>query len=496
MLFLINPILVVQKDDFWGSGIPYMPHILAYTAGLLRQDGFKVRVIDSFGENPFKITLKENFYWQGITIGEILEKIDEKPRSFFIYASSVTNYDFNLELIKNLKEKYPKIPVVVLANTQAVTSYDIRPVSKEILQSGADVIIYNNIEETALELIKNKFSPRGMDNVIYFNKENKFVVSERSSKIGIIDGVNLPAWELFPVENYWKLGYAHGPMEGEYLAILTSYGCPFRCKFCVNPSINQSRWQAKKPEDVVMEIEYLINKFGVREFHWEDLNPTVDKERIKEICRLIINKRLNITWKLVSGTKVETLGVETVGLMAKAGCSYISISPESGSPGVLKLMGKPYDYKLGEKIITACRKEEISTQACFVLGFPGENEGDRNKTWDYVKRITKLGVSEIALFIATPLPGSDIFNTVRGYKKISELTFSPKWRRGYKKIESFRFKLYKQFIIWKVVYHPKGIFEQGVNFLKRRFKTKMEMIPFRIIRFKQLLLLNKLRLVK
>ena len=50
------------------------------------------------------------------------------------------------------------------------------------------------------------------------------------------------------------------------------------------------------------------------------------------ICSEIIKRNLNISWKIVAGTKVESIKKEqTVDLMAKSGCKYISISQESGS---------------------------------------------------------------------------------------------------------------------------------------------------------------------
>jgi len=488
----INPNLVIQKGDFLGSGIPFMPHILAYTVGYLKKYGIKVKVIDSFAENPFKLKKRNGFYWQGISIEKIIKKINKKQKSIFIYASAITNYNFNLELIKEIRKNFSKIKIIVLANTQAVTAFNIIPVSREILTAGANFIVYNNIEKTTKKLIENNFSSRGMKNLIYI-ESNKTVTTPMSFKIGNTNELTFPAWEEFPLKNYWKLGYSHGPVEEKFLAILTSYGCPYQCKFCVNPSVNKSRWQPKPAKFVYQEMNYLFKKFGVREFHVEDLNPTIDKERIKKLCHLIIKNNLKIKWKLASGTKAETLNPQTLKLMRDAGCNYISISPETGSEKVLKLMNKQFDYKHAEKIMRTCKKLGIKTQACFVLGFPGEKQKDLWKTEQYIEKITKLGVDEIALFIVTPLPGSYLFGRLKGYKNLSSLTFSPKWRKDYDSLGKFRIRLYFKFVLWKIIYHPLKIFQQGVNFFRREFGTKMEMIPYRIIRFNFLLLQNKLK---
>lgn len=480
ILVFINPVLVTQRGDVLGSGIPYMPHILAYTVGLLKENGMDCRVIDAFGENPEKIAKQGDFYWQGLTVDEVIEKIDRETKIVFVYSSAITNVDFNLELIKKIKRKFPKVKIVLLGNTQAVTSFDVTVLADEFLKVGTDVVVYNNIEKTVLSLVRIWLKTK--ENIIYKNSD-QIIKRPMSQEIGVVDEPAIPAWELFPLKNYWKLGYSHGPMQGNYLPLLTSYGCPFKCNFCVNPGINKSRWQAKLVKFVFGEIMALRKKFGVREFHVEDLDPTIDKERIKELCRLIIDNGEKIKWKIVSGTKVETIDEETLGLMEKSGCSYISVSPESGSKRVLKLMNKSFDYKHADWFIKKCSRMSIKTQACFVVGFPGENDIDRKLTETYIKQLSKLGVDEIALFIASPLPGSKIYKDVKGYEKFSDLTFSPKWRKGYEKLEIYRRNLYLKFIWWKFLGNPVKIVSQGLNLISKNFETKMEMTIYRIMKF-------------
>jgi len=95
--------------------------------------------------------------------------------------------------------------------------------------------------------------------------------------------------------------------------------------------------------------------------------------------------------------------------------------------------------------------------------------------------LAKAGVSEIALFIVTPVPGSDIFEELSGYTDYSQLNFSPTWRQDYNKINQFRMKLYAEFLWWKLRFHPLSILKQPLNFLFRKFNTKMEMTPYRAL---------------
>ena len=166
--------------------------------------------------------------------------------------------------------------------------------------------------------------------------------------------------------------------------------------------------------------------------------------------------------------------------MRKAGCDYISISPESGSPDVLKLMNKPFDYGHGIAVVKKMNELGISSQACFVLGFPGETDGDLKKTREYITRLAHAGLDEIALFIMTPLPGSEAMaNGTWEYGEVEELTFSPKWRKEYGKLSKARTGLYLHFLAVKARSHPGKLARNAYNVLRRSYETKMEMTAAR-----------------
>ena len=233
---------------------------------------------------------------------------------------------------------------------------------------------------------------------------------------------------------------------------------------------------------VVNEIEFCVNTFNVREFHIEDLNPTLDKERIVEICREIERRKLDIIWKLVSGTKIETLDENALNWMKKAGCKYISFSPESGSALVLKMMKKPFNHAYSIEMAKRMHALSIKSQACFVLGFPGETEEDRKETEQFIKCMASAGVDEIALFIMTPIPGTEMFGKVIGYKGLEELTFSPSWRSDFKVLNLFRMNAYAKFFFWKFVYYPISSSKCVLHIFKKNFELKIEMTIYRIIR--------------
>lgn len=471
-IVLINPSLAIQKNDIFTTGIVYMPVVLAYAASLLSSNKKSFQIIDAFAEGITTIKREGAKYIQGLAYNEILERIPRETELVVIYASILISHNTIINTINSIKSHNPKLTVAIMENSQAVSAYSLEAVSKELLQKGADFLLTYDSDAALLQLINALENNSALPKII-------------KGEIDNLDDLAFPDWEKFPLEKYWKLGYSHGPVEtGRYLPLLTSRGCPYRCKFCVAPTTNYSKWRKRTALNVVSEMRHFSERLKVHEFHVEDLNPTVDENRILEICDLIIKMKLNVVWKLVSGTKAETIkNKATLQLMKSSGCNYISISPESGSNDLMKTVGKSFNITHGLELVSNMNKLHINSQACFILGFPGENKTDLTKTRELILKMVKAGVDEIAIFLMTPVPGSSIFSEYHGFNSLSDLTFSPSWRSDFNKLCKYRMKLYYYFLVTKIKYHPVKIIKQIFNTCSKKFKTKMEMTIYRVIKF-------------
>jgi radical SAM superfamily enzyme YgiQ (UPF0313 family) len=495
-IVLINPNIVSQKVDFSGSGIPYMPITLAYLASYLRGKGHEVSVIDAFGEAPEQVRSSDSYYIQGLTSEQVTEKISPETQVIGFYAHLTVSHNTLLEIIQSIKKRLPDCPTLVLENINKVNAYSLRRVYNDFFELGVDYIVLGYLEKRTqrlIEAIEKGKSADDIDGVIYRGEGGQFQPPKDFSGETNLDNLPFPAWDLFPIENYWQLGYAHGPLTSDkYLPLLSSRGCAYNCGFCIMPEVCGRKWKARTAQNVVDEIIYFQQKFGVNEFHFEDVNPTLNRKRMKEFCQLLIERNIQITWKLAQGTKLESLDGELVDLMAKAGCNYVSMSPESGSQRMLKLMDKPVNLDYAVEIFTLMNKKGIYTQACFVLGYPGEAETDLQMTAKLVRKLAKIGVDEVALFIITPMPGSEIYQQyLNKFHKLNQLTFTPKWREDYRELATFRKNLYFQYVIIKFLYHPLRMFGYGWAFITRKFKTKVEMTIFRKIKVAWLVFIRK-----
>ena len=451
-IILVNPRLVVQKNDAMTTGIVYMPVGLATLASLFHAARIDYEVVDIFGLNP-SLSRDLGQAWSfGADYDLAFSTVNLNDSIVCIYANQASNHREITGVAQYLKASNPLIECILLENSQAVTAYKILALKNEFLEVGFTKLL----------------SGTPFDQFREFSNED-----------GNFEQSITPDWDSFPLVNYWSTRLSHGPFTGDrYLPYLSSYGCPWACAFCVVPGTNNRVWKGKSADQVYAELSSLKAKYGVTEFHFEDLNPTVDEHRIIEVANKI--KDLNLCWKIVAGTKAETISsFESLRVLAESGLNYISISPESGSPKLRKVIGKRFNDEHCIDLIGWCRKLGIEVQACFVLGMEGEEKSDRKATLSLIRRLSMQRVSEIAIFIVSPIPGSKVFASYGTEVDLENLSFSPIWRKDFSKLHRIRIYWYLNFILIKLIVNPLGILRSIKNFINKEFELKMEMAPFR-----------------
>jgi radical SAM superfamily enzyme YgiQ (UPF0313 family) len=489
---LINPNIVSQKDDFSGSGIPYLPVGLASLAAFLRGRGHAVSVIDAFGLAPERLRSTRTHVIQGLDAAETVSRIPADAEAIGLYAHLTVTHPALLDIIRAARARFPGLPTLVLENVNKVNSYSLRRAYPEFFALGVDHVVLGYLERRTgrlLDALSAGEAGPDLDGVISRSRGGRFRPPDDDGPNADLDGLPFPAWDLFPIENYWKLGYAHAPLTTRrYLALLTSRGCTFDCGFCIAPEVSARRWHARSAESVADEMQEMQRRFGVSEFHIEDVNPTLDRKRMVRLSRLLIERKLDVTWKLAQGTKLESLDEETVRAMVGAGCRYVSFSPESGSERVLKLMGKPVDLAHALRVARWLKKSGAYSQSCFVIGYPGEEAADRRLTAALVRKLARIGVDEVALFIITPMPGSRIFLPLGGAERsFEDLTFTPTWRQDYRDLAACRKRMYLQFVLLKLAFHPLRTFGYAWSLVTGRFQTKVEMTIYRKLKVLRLM---------
>ncbi|RLI96596.1 MAG: hypothetical protein DRO99_04200 [Candidatus Aenigmatarchaeota archaeon] len=185
--------------------------------------------------------------------------------------------------------------------------------------------------------------------------------------------------------------------------IITSRGCPFRCRFCSASAYG--RYRERSIGNVKEELESLKNG-GFDDILFFDDMFTANKERLKAICSTL--RSLGISWRCMS--RVDTVDRETLEMMKASGCYQILFGVESGSSSMLKRMRKGITKDSVRRTFRDCEKLGIETVAFFIIGYPGENRVTVEETISFCDELMPDFVT-FQRFVS--VPGSEAYESIK-----------------------------------------------------------------------------------
>ena len=412
-ILLIRP-PAVESFRFATTSIS-LPIGIAYISSSLKKKGFKVEVLDAIGEAPKNRTGYYKGYLVGLSLNEIVEKINPNTLSIGISVIFTHEWPAVVKLIDLIKKKFPEIPIILGGeHISAMPEFSM-------CTSLANYIVAGEGEETIVELInaiKNSSSLEKIEGIGYKNNNKVFINSRRHRRVGL-DKIPYPDWENFRVEEYHKNRFVGG-MYSERLTIpiLATRGCPYQCTYCSAPNMWQPQWIPRDPRCVVDEIEYYIKKFGAGNFPFQDLTAIIKKNWIKEFCEEIIKRKLNITWQLPTGTRSEAIDEEVAFLLKRSGMTSMAYAPESGSEETRKLIKKKMKTNQLFDSIKAAAKADLNVAVFLVIGFPHDVHDQLSENKNFIEKIAEHGVTDLSVGFYMALPGTELFNSLYDSGKI------------------------------------------------------------------------------
>ncbi|UCF45393.1 MAG: radical SAM protein [Candidatus Bathyarchaeota archaeon] len=362
---------------------PFTPLGLGYLAAVLEKYQYEIDVIDC---QALRFSYEE-----------FRSEISKRQPDIVGITSTTLTYKSALQIAKKAKEACPNC-LTILGGSH-VSFWD-----KEALQecSSLDIIVRKEGENTMLEIAERIEAGKNYQDVlgITCRKDGKIVKNPDRAYIENLNDMPFPAHHLWPIERLRKHGTVIFPL-------VTSRGCVYWCDFCTAVRMFGRRYRMRSPKNVVDEIEYLQKTFGAHQFTFYDDAFTVDQERAAEICREIKNRKMKIEWDCE--TRVDMVTKDLLCTMKEAGCFAVWFGVESGSQPVLDAMRKGITPAQTIKAFKWAKEVGLMTVANVVLGFPGET---RESIWETIKFIERLSPNDVGYYIATPYPGTPLYEHV------------------------------------------------------------------------------------
>lgn len=232
-----------------------------------------------------------------------------------------------------------------------------------------------------------------------------------------LDQIPTLDFSLVEFERYSSHAHSQGNQKVIAMPLMFSRGCPFNCCFCASHSIHGKKVRYNSMERIKSDVRLCVEKYHVNTITVWDDNFFVDKQQA--ISLLDYFMELNLTVEFVNGFPVYRMDDDMAKRLKQSGIEVVTLAIESGNPRILKdIIHKPLKLEMVPKAIACLHKYDIYVKGLFVIGFPGETLDDIQVTMDFIHQ---SGLNWIDIFIAQPLPGSDLYEMCKagGYLKES-----------------------------------------------------------------------------
>lgn len=380
------------------SGTLYYPMWIAYAAGFLEEAGFDVLLIDAPAEN--------------LSLSEVLRIANDFSPALVVIDTSTPSIYNDIEVAEKIKSVLPGSVIALVGAHVSTLAQETLEFSKTI-----DLIARGEYEISILEIAeglkRNSIFWNSIEGISYRDNEKILHNPDRAEQVNLdkLPFVSKVYKKYLNIKNYFFAASLYPEVQ-----ILTSRGCPFKCFFCMWPQCFQGRkYRTRSAKSVLEEFMYIKDHLPeVKAVVIEDDTFTIDKNRVMEICGLLIKNKLNLPWNANVRTDLD---IGTMKKMKEAGCYLIIVGIESANQKILDNIHKGINSDNIKQFFDNAKKAGLLVHAAFMAGNPGETHESLKDNL----RTAKIYMPDtVQFFPLTPYPGTEAYEwaMANGYLKI------------------------------------------------------------------------------
>ena len=365
------------------SGI-YPPLGVAYLAGAARRAGYPVSIIEAHA--------------QDLSHQEVAEAVHNIGPAVVGITSTTFNWPVVADLARHVRRRCPGVqlwvggPQLSLYPDQCMAGGDI---DAAVLGEGDEAVV------EMLERVARGEDVAGLPGTLARSKDGsgELVRGPARAPIAELDSLALPAIDLLPLHRYRSL-----TLPTPYVTMTTTRGCPYRCRYCSQVYVGGT-YREHGVERVLAEMNRAVNDFGAQEIVFFDETFSLSRKRTLALCEAILDRGPRVRWNV--RTRADLLPDELLAAMADAGCCSIHVGIEAGSERVRRLMNKKLDLARAQRALGEARRLGIETRGYFMLGYPGETQGEMEQT---MRLARDLPLDWASFSITQPMPRTGIYD--------------------------------------------------------------------------------------
>ncbi len=305
-------------------------------------------------------------------------------------------------LHQNLKQHIPTILGGVFATFSP---------AKIIEKPFVDFVCVGEGEEALIELcdaLKSGSDTKNIKNIWAKDASGKVFKNTLRAPIPM-DQVSLSDWGLFEKERFYR------PMQGRVhrmVPIETDRGCPYTCRFCEAPALNNlyrqetggRYFRRKSTRFIEEEISSYIEKYNAEYIYFNAETFLAMSEReFDEFIEMYSRYRLPFWCQ----TRIETFSKKRLQALEEVGCNRISVGLEHGNEEFRrKVIGKGFTNAMMIEAFKLIETTSIPITVNNIVGFPGET---RELAFDTIELNRNLSADSINAFYFVPYQGTPFY---------------------------------------------------------------------------------------
>jgi len=400
---------------------------LAYLGSCIREQGYRPAILDIVAEGYYNERISDSFLYYGLSWDDVRARIEKEAPDLIGISVLFSNIISDVyELCAKIKAEFPDIPIILGGHHPTGAPVDC------LRNPHVDYVMLGESDQSFVDFLEalNGRMPIEAVPTLYYKEDGQIKNTMTKAKPAVeglgwnyyyrkdagipldLDKLPFPAWDLLPMETYWKteVRIGGGDVIGERYAVMVSTrGCPHVCSFCTSPLVSGYKgYRMRDNAEVVREIRWLVDTYGVTEIQFMDDNFNVSAPRAKKLMKILGQQFPNVVFSATGGTEVNSIDDEMIDLMAESNFYKVLLAIESADQDLQNaLIDKKVKLHRVPQVVAKLREKGIETRALFMIGFPGERRDSIEKT---VKMARDLDVDDFYISIVTPMPGTPLYD--------------------------------------------------------------------------------------
>jgi anaerobic magnesium-protoporphyrin IX monomethyl ester cyclase len=151
--------------------------------------------------------------------------------------------------------------------------------------------------------------------------------------------------------------------------MITSRGCPYTCSFC-DRTVFERLYKTNSAQYTYDHMKYLRDNFGVYHINMYDDLFTAKKQRVMDLCELLIEKPLGVQWNCAIRTGHTS--DEMLAKLKQAGALMVSMGIESADPAMMERHKAGVTLDAVRDTVRQIHAAGLRAKGLFIFGMPGE----------------------------------------------------------------------------------------------------------------------------